>query len=208
MPRLLLLAAFVLALPGCQSSHPVARTSTSWMGEFSPVGSYQMQRRHNLVLPYDASLYIANPVSALLTDDGVDVNTLLAEKLQKGFSQNFSQVYPGLNKERVHQALHSARQVGAQFLVFGQVEQWADIKPIQLKNCEQDPEAPGCDRDADGNEGDSRVSIAVYESASGKLVDLLTVSSQRGIIAYLYEDNHKPLEQLTTDVVNSLSEKY
>lgn len=208
MGRLLFLAVAVVLLQGCQSSHPAARTSTAWMGEFSPVGSYQIQRRHNLVLPYDASLYIANPASALLTDDGTDVNTLLADKLKKGFSQNFSRVYPGLNKERLHQALHSARQVGAQFLVFGQVEQWADIKPIQMQNCEKNPEAEGCDRPAGGDEGDSRVNITLYETASGKLVDLVTVSSQRGIIAYLYEDNHKPLEQLVTDLVNSLSEKY
>ena len=129
---LFLLVVLAVILQGCQSSHPAAQTSTDWMGEFSPVGSYRIQRRQNLVLPYDASLYVANPASAMMTDDGVDVNTLLTEKLIKGFAQNFNRVYPGLNKERLHQALYSARQVGAQFLVYGQVEQWADITTISM----------------------------------------------------------------------------
>ncbi|MDX1694094.1 MAG: DUF4823 domain-containing protein [Ketobacteraceae bacterium] len=202
---LVLMAAGVLW--GCQSSHPAARTSTSWMGEFSPVGSYRVARRHNLVLPYDASIYVANPARALMTDEGVDLNTLLAEKLKKGFSRNFSQVYPGLSKERFHQALHSARQLGAQFMVMGEIEQWADIKPVKLKPCEEDQEV-ACPEEKGGSEGDSNLSVAVYETVSGRLVDLMSIHSQRGIMAYLFEDNQKPLDQLVTEVVGSLTEKH
>lgn len=205
MLRLLLIAMMVVLLSACQSSNPVAQASTSWMGELSPLGSYRVERRHTMILPLDASIYVANPASALLTDDGTDVNTLLAEKLRQGFSLNFSQVYSGVNKERMHQALYSARQLGAQFLVFPQVGQWADIKPIKLKNCEDNPGAEGCDARDGGSEGDSRVSIAIYESVSGALVDLVTVNSQRGITAYLYEDNDKPLELLVSHILDSLT---
>ena len=205
MARVLLTLFLAMLLPACQSDHPAAMASTGWMGELSPIGSYQVQRRHSMILPIDASIYVANPASALLTDDGVDVNTLLAQKLEQGFSLNFSQVYSGLNKERVPQALYSARQLGAQFLVFPQVQQWADIKPIKLRNCDEKPDADGCAEHDNGNQGDSRVSIVIYECASGALVDLVTVHLQRGVTAYLYEDNHKPLERLVTSLVDSLT---
>ena len=61
----------------CQSQHPLAQRSTQWMGDFSPVGSYNVERRHSFILPYDASIYIANPVNAIVKDDGVDVNSLI-----------------------------------------------------------------------------------------------------------------------------------
>lgn len=205
--RALLLASVVLLL-SCQSQHHLAQTSTDLMGDFSPVGSYQVKRRYTFILPFDASVYIANPVNTLLTDDGVDINSLLVEKLKAEFSQNFAQVYMGFNKERFNQAIESAQQMGAQFLVFGRVERWSNIKPIPVKQCLEDPDSDACQDDEEQEaEGSSKVAVSIYEATSGKLVDLVTVSSQRGVSAYLYDDNHKALEQIVANLVSSLSER-
>ena len=203
-PTLMLLTLF---LGGCQSQHPLATSSTDLMGDLSPVGSFTVERRQPFVLPFDASIYIANPVNGLVTDDGLDINSRLVDTFKQGFSQNFASVFVAVNKERLPVSLGAARQMNANFLVYPFIERWANIDPIRVKQCEE-LGGKGCGVDSDDDEsGDSRVSVAIYESVSGKLVDMISIKSKRGIAAYFYEDNDKVMHIITRSVLDSLSEK-
>lgn len=103
-------------------------------------------------------------------------------------------------------------------MVFAQADKWANIEPIKLRKCKRLPNDPKlCDpppeisaADAVSDEQEDstyRLKVAVYEAASGKLVDLATVRSQRGIAAYFYDDNEASLEALLAAVVDSFSQK-
>ncbi|MCG8668617.1 MAG: DUF4823 domain-containing protein [Pseudomonadales bacterium] len=202
---LLILVAMLVG--ACQSQHPLAQRSTQWMGDFSPVGSYEVQRRHSFILPYDASIYIANPVNAIVTDDGVDVNSMLVSKMKGGLSQHFAKVFVGLGKERFNQALNSSREMGAQFMVYGNIERWPNITPIKLESCKDND--PDCRKVTSSEEqsGEARIAVTIYETMSGKLVDLMTIRSQRGLASYLYEDHQQPLDDVVALMIKSLSEK-
>ena len=196
-----------LLLAGCQSQHPLAANSTELMGDLSPVGSFAVERRQSFVLPFDASIYIANPVNGLVTDDGVDINSRLVDIFKEGFAQNFASVFVAINKERLPVSLGAARQMNANFLVYPFVERWANIDPIRVKRCDTSKDESCAVAREEDQSGDSRVSVAIYETVSGQLVDMISVKSKRGIAAYFYEDNDKVMQVITTSVLDSLSEK-
>lgn len=210
MKRLVYLKGLVLliVLSGCQLQNPVANTSTSVLGDFSPVGSYTVSRQHTFILPYNSSFYIANPVNNIITSSGTDVNALFAKKLKAGFSQHFPRVYVGLSKERYPQALRSANEMGAQFLIYGFIDKWSNIEPLQNQLC--DELDPGCYKeplDGEDASGEAQIAVSIYEAATGRLVDLISVTSQRGMASYFYEDNEGPLDQVVASMMETLSTK-
>lgn len=199
--------AFVLLVMGCQSQLPIAKKTNALMGDLSPVGTFTVNRRQNFVLPHNASIYVASPVNDIVTDSGVDVNGLFAERMKHGFAESFARVYSGLNKERVEQALRSGREIGANFVVYGFVEQWGDIKPLPQSICDKGDDACEKNKQEANNTGEAKIAISIFESASGQIVDIVTVRSNRGISAYLYEDHQGPLDEIVEDLLNSFTDR-
>lgn len=199
-------AVAMMVLSGCQMQNRVAQSSTDALGSLSPVGSYSVKRQHHFILPYDSSFYIANPINNIITNDGSDVNALFAKKLKTGFSKHFARVYIGLNKERFAQALRSSKEMGAQFMIYGYVEKWSNIGTVQDRLCnEYDPNCPQESEDGDDASGEGNISVSIYEAATGRLVDIVSVTSQRGMASYVYEDIDGPLDQVVTSMMETLT---
>lgn len=107
-----LIVLTILLVAGCQSQHPAVQRTAGALGSLSPVGSYEIERRHTFVLPFDASIYVVQPVKSLKLGNDDDVNLVLADKLRAGFAEDFEKVFLGLKRERLSRALVSARSMG------------------------------------------------------------------------------------------------
>ena len=195
----ILISLFVSA--GCSSQSELANTSTSNLGEWSPLSSRQVSRQTHFTLAAQYKLVVAhieNRAGSDATHDS-EFSQALAQQLQ----QHRLTVTEVASFASVEAALSSARATGADILLVAQVQRW----PAQKANQCGDGDGAGSGQSCPEEHGrrDMALSLALYDVRDGRMVDSISARSQRGLSGRMYDNAAAELEQLCKMIASRLS---
>ncbi len=201
----------VILLTGCSSNSYLARSSTNAMGELSPMGSRQVVRQRQQALASHYRISVGQATAGLHANDNQDLNKIASETLSEHLKHYFVHVNEINKPMGLSAALQKAAEHGDQLLMYPRVERWPNIKPLRVRECEDEQgqkttSLRDCGHDDSVEESDELVlTIAVFDVVGGMQVDSITARSSMGVKSYLFEDSLNELQVLNEMVVNRLS---
>lgn len=176
---------------GCSSTSSVSQGATDWLGHWSPVSSYKLERKHTLTLPQRGVLYI--PLA--LSNHGMieqQINNDLNGRFYSVFSSRLNRVMQGLKQESPEAALLSADQMGADFVLYAKAEQ--GNKAMASVGVE---ERHGSDESQSlKTSKDYRVAVVIFDVVQQREIDHLVVSAVKGFM------NFDDANESFTDIAN------
>ncbi|MEC8809909.1 MAG: DUF4823 domain-containing protein [Pseudomonadota bacterium] len=205
-----LLAVLLLGVSACSSNSYIANTSTDALDSLSPVGSRQVSREQQLVLASHYHIEVGYAADGLRSEDITDLNRLARDALARHLRRYFAHVEVATTPQTLQQALRTAASHSAQLLLFPRIENWPNIEPIRLREC-QDEEGNvmtslgQCEEKDEAQSDELVVVVGIYDVLSGKHLDSVHARSRRGVAAYLYEDSEQELEVLNQLMVQRLA---
>lgn len=191
---------------GC-SRNEVRKNSAEYLRSLSPLSNIDVDAKYNFSLASDARLFVGDQYNPIIVPPGEDGNRLVSRMLWQALQGAYGHVVMSEVKQNLPQALKSAREAGAQFLVWPKLQAIADIKPLKLKNCGS--EANPCNPDEVPlvkQRSTTEFQVSIYDVVSGAQVNQYAVNGQRGASAYVKTGLKGQLNDMVTAVVNTMAQ--
>lgn len=163
----------------------MAQSSTEVMGQYSPVGSFKIDRKSQMTLANQYRIYLARAIDQTTeSEQGVsDHNLQQQSALARHLKRYFPDVVTGRDAGSIREALTLSAQVHSQVMLYSSVDSWPD---------------------EENRVEELVVSVAVYDVNSGKRLDIITAHYHPGVRSHLNPDLLKALDELNRRVVSKV----
>ncbi|MEE2732701.1 MAG: DUF4823 domain-containing protein [Pseudomonadota bacterium] len=205
-----LLVGLCVMQGACSSETYLANSSTSTFDRYSPVGSRQVSRDQQLVLASHYHIQIGYAAEGRSSKEVADLNLSARDSLARYLKRYFSHVQVANEPQSLPLALQNARSAGAQLLLYPRIENWPNIEPIRVQECEdadgnRKTSLGACEQTSESQSAELVLSVGIYDVLSGQHLDSIQARSERGMAAYFYKNNQQELDELSQMIVMRLN---
>ena len=188
----------LLLLHGCSSRSELANSATDTMGDWSPVGSQQVTRRHQFSLAGHYHLAVAAAKETQGDASQASPATLFATELARQLRRYFMQVDNASGDGALSTALAAAREGNADILMLAGVQSWPVNESTGSEECGNE----ACDKGDRKAQKEMVLAVSLYDVRAGVMVDSVIARSRRSLAAFRKGDANAELEQLCKLIVD------